>query len=119
MRATELKTQLARLGWRVSESTMYQCGWYAWVPIGDRIDWPDCTSNEKPQSFCIEPYEIDHLDKVHSSAQFRVCGEVNPDQWVDLRVYGVPMNECIEAIPAATEILKAAWTAASQAVKKS
>ena len=119
MRATELKTQLARLGWRISESTMYQCGWYAWALNGTRTDWPDCTSNERPPSFCIEPHEIEHLDLLHSSVEFRVRGEVNPGQWVDLRVYGVPMNECIEAIPGATEILKAAWTAASQAVKKS
>lgn len=117
MTSQELRKALEELGWRITKSTMHDPGWYAWLEGSKRQDWPDCTSNEKPPSFCIEPHELMHAGRLHSSVQFRVCGEVNPGQWVDLHVYSVPMAECIETIPAATAILKAAWTAASQAVK--
>ena len=117
MKAFELRAKLEGLDWRITESRTSNVGWYAWLEGSKRSDWPDCTCNEKPPSFCIEPHEIEHAGVVHGSVEFRVCGEVNPDRWVDLRMYSVTMNKCIESIPDATAILKAAWTAASEAVK--
>ncbi len=117
MNAEELKLNLLALGWRIERSELSNCGWYAWLPSIERQDWPNCTNNEKPPLFCIEPYESNHMDLVHSSVEFTVRGEVTPGQWVDFKVYSVPMNECIKLIPTATTILKAAWTAASSAVK--
>ena len=117
MNATELRKAIENLGWRITTSTMHNTGWYAWLGGSNRADWTDCTSNEKPPSFCVDPYEFEHYGTLHSSVKFRVCGEVNPGRWVDLRVYSVPMSECIESIPDATAILKAAWNAASKAVK--
>lgn len=117
MKTEELKTKLVDLGWRIERSEVSNCGWYAWLPSIDRRDWPNCTNNEKPPSFCIEPYEFNHTGLVHSSVEFSVRGGVMPGQWVDLKVYSVPMDECLALIPTATAILKAAWTAASSAVK--
>ena len=121
MTPDELNQALTDAGWRISPSTIRRddVQWYAWLPSIGLSDLAHCTSNEKPPSLCIEPHEFDHPSGVHRSVEFIVRGAVGDDgkHWVDLRVYSVPMSECIESIPDATAILKAAWNAASKAVK--
>ena len=81
-----------------------------------RAELANCTSNEKPPAFCIEPHEFKHQSGTHRSVEFRVCGAVGEKKhWLDLRLYSVPMDECLDTIPDAIKLLVAAWNAAAMA----
>jgi len=53
---------------------------------------------------------------VHRSVEFIIRGAVGEDckHWLDLRVYSVPMDECMDTIPDAVKLLGAAWNAAAK-----
>ena len=114
MTPEELESALVALGWRTSKAIFTSSvDWYAWLPREKRpTSWPDCTSNEKPPSFCIEPHYYINGGVEHGSVEFRLCGEVPGGHWLDFRMYSVDMKDCIATIPAAREILGAAWIGA-------
>ena len=122
MTPDELKQALADAGWRISPNTLRRddVQWYARLPSTStgRSDLAHCTSNEKPPALYIEPHEFDHPSGVHRSVEFIVRGAVGEDgkHWLSLRVYSVPMDECMDTIPAAVRLLGAAWNAAAAAV---
>lgn len=120
MTPDELKQALTDAGWQISPSTTRRddvqwCAWLLSTSTG-RAELVDCTSNEKPPSLCIEPHELDHPSGVHRSVEFIIRGAVGEDgkHWLDLRVYSVPMDECMDTIPAAMNLLGAAWNAAAR-----
>lgn len=120
MTADELKQALTEAGWRISPNTIRRddVQWYAWLPLTNsgRAELANCTSNEKPPAFCIEPHEFKHQSGTHRSVEFRVCGAVGEkEHWLDLRLYSVPMDECLDTIPDAIKLLVAAWNAAAMA----
>jgi hypothetical protein len=119
MTPDELKQDLTDAGWRISPNTIRRddVQWYAWLPLTNagRAELANCTSNEKPPAICIEPHEFDHGSMAHRSVEFIIRGAVGEDgkHWLDLRVYSVPMDECMDTIPAAVKLLGAAWNAAA------
>ena len=120
MTHAELKPALIALGWRTSKAFITgSVDWYAWLPRDQRPAWPDCTSNDKPPSFCIEPHHYTFNDgDEHNSVEFRLCGEVPGGHWLDMKLYSVPMDQCISTIPAALAILGAAWSDAHRQAGK-
>ena len=116
MNPDDLKAALLALGWRTSKPiTSSGVDWYAWLPRDLRPKWRDCTSNNKAPSFCIEPhhYIFDNGEE-HGSVEFRLCGEVPGGRWLDLKLYSVPMNDCIQTIPTAMALLGSAWDQAHE-----
>jgi len=116
MTPSDLKSALTALGWRTSKSiTPSNVDWYAWLPRDLRPAWHDCTSNDKPPSFCIEPHAYTFNDGAeHGSVEFRLCGEVPGGHWLDLKLYSVDMKDCIKTIPVALALLGTAWDAAHE-----
>lgn len=121
MTPEKLKVELEKLGWRISRSIYKDTGvdWYAWLPSYGRIGMGDCTSNERPPSFCINPWHIKSEKYESCSVEFDVCGAVDGDRWLSLKAYSVPMDKTLESIPAVKTILSAAWNAALAASRGS
>ena len=122
MTPDDLKSALESAGWRIGKQSLRSddddVPWYAWLPstVADRANMTHCVSNEKPPAFCIEPHEFKHQSGTHRSVEFRVCGAVGEkEHWLDLRLYSVPMDECLDTIPDAIKLLVAAWNAAAMA----
>lgn len=114
MKHKELREALVEAGWRFakqvqSPGSLNQCDWYAWLPERPS-DWPDCECNDKPPSFCIEPSVYNLTGRLHASSEFQLRGEMH-GQWYDLRMYSVPLDETMQAIPTALAHLGAAWRA--------
>lgn len=120
MTTEELKQALTDAGWRINPNTIRRddVQWYAWLPLTStgRSDLTHCTSNKKPPSLCIEPHEFGYASDVHRSVDFIIRGAVGEDgkHWLDLRVYSVPMDECMDTIPDAVNMFGAAWNAAAE-----
>lgn len=118
MSITELKAALEAAGWRISAiEPHYGSNWYAWLPRDARATKSACACNDKPPSFCIEPSSFDYSGVKHSSATFRLCGELPNGHWVDLRVYSVPVSEVMAAVEPAKAALFAAWEASVAATQ--
>lgn len=113
MMPDELRAALLADGWRI-ETHGYE--WkntgVAWWAYKTFEGFPDCTSNEKPPHVAIIPWEVTSSDHVFRTVQFDVAGEVR-DRWVQFQVYSVQMDEAIEALPRAVNILRSAWNAAA------
>lgn len=106
MTPDELKAALIADGWKIEKNHNPNSGvdWHAYRRFDD---WPDCECNDKPPALCIEPWWIDE----HGGyVNFRVVGKVG-DNWVDLCVYSVRMDDCMATIPYARKVLGAAWRA--------
>ena len=116
MTPADLKAALLALGWRTSKAIITTgVDWYAWLPSELRPKWRDCTSNDRPPSFCIEPHHyIFDSGEEHGSVEFRLCGEVPGGHLLDLKLYSVDMKDCIETIPAAVALLGAGWDQAHE-----
>ena len=56
----------------------------------------------------IQAYEV--TDQMALNRNLKLKGQY----WLDLRVYSVPMDECMDTIPAAMNLLSAAWNAAAR-----
>ena len=106
----DLKAKLKEQGWRIAKSAIQDhinlADWYAWNPV--RKSDRDCCSNNKPPVVTVDPFEYQYF----ASAEIRLAGELPNGRWVDLRVYSIPMNEVMDALPNALLVLEAAWVAA-------
>ena len=113
MTADELREALKADYWRIETEgyTWKRTGvdWWAWKVFEG---FPDCTSNEKPPHVEIIPWVVTSAGHTVRSVQLTVTGEVR-DRWVNLEVYSVQMDEALDALPRAINILRAAWTAAA------
>jgi hypothetical protein len=110
MKVAELKEALKAAGWHV-DLAVWRDGvpWYAWRRLDGATD---CTSNEKPPSLILQPYEIEMNGTRYYSVEFDVCGEAG-GRWLKLKAYSVPIAEALQAIPQCTALLRAAWNAAA------
>lgn len=118
MDSKELKELLRQSGWRFGSQitdSVNVANWSAWR--SDRLSARRCICNHKPPSFSIEPFEFEMHGELHGSVTFRLCGELPMGQWVDFRIYSVPITETMQQIPAAQAVLDAAWVAAWDASK--
>lgn len=112
MTPEKLKEILDANGWRFGPLHEHTgVDWYAYKTLLSAVD---CTSNEKPPGLILKPWNIERYgDAVLRSVEFVVTGEVGGDQWLQMKVYSVPMDQVIATIPRAFEILLAAWNAAA------
>lgn len=114
MHHEDLKAILSAAGWRSAKNpindSMNGADWYAWKP--GRTSARECVCNEKPPSVTVNPYQFDMHGHTHASAEIRLTGELPSGQWVDFKVYSVPMNEVMDVLPGALEALEVAWVAA-------
>ena len=114
MQHEELRDRLQALGWRISKNQLRaeynEANWYAWLPDRAELSLPHCECNDKPPSFCIEPSVYNLTGRLHASSEFQLRGEMH-GQWYDLRMYSVPLDETMQAIPTALAHLGAAWRA--------
>lgn len=108
-----LREALKADGWHIETEgyTWKQSGvdWWAWKVFDG---FPDCTSNEKPPHVAFLPWVVASDGHTFRSVQFTVTGEVR-DRWVEFQVYSVQMDDALEALPRAVNILRAAWVAAA------
>lgn len=109
MTLQELKEILGTNGWQFrTQQDHTGVDWYAYKPL---LSATNCTSNESQPSVILTPWETGKLRTVN----FSVAGQVGGDYWVSIRVYSVPMDDAIAAMPRASEILLCAWNAAAAA----
>jgi hypothetical protein len=114
MGPNELKEALRLDGWRI-EKHGYEwrrtgVDWWAWKVFDG---FSDCTSNEKAPHVALIPWSISSSDHRFRSVTFQVTGEVHGGQWVEFQAYNVQMDNVLEALPHAVNILRAAWSAAA------
>lgn len=114
MKPEQLKEALLLAGWRFGLQPFRTASvdWYAWMPRELRETVSHCVCNDRPPSFCLEPFSIELDGVTHSSVTFRLCGELPNGQWVDLRAYSVQMEDAMKTISPAKAVLFAAWEAA-------
>lgn len=114
MTPDELKKALNAAGWRfAAEHSNTGVEWYAYKTLEAAAD---CLCNEKPPSLTLKPWSIARPDDApYQSVEFTVTGEAGKDTWVTFKVYSIAMDRAIEMIPRATNILLAAWNAATLA----
>ena len=110
----DLKATLETAGWRIAKNHLNdgtnEAEWYAWQP--DRTSARECVCNDKPPSATVNPYQFDMHGNTHASAEIRLVGEMPNGQWIDFKVYSVPMHEVMDVLPGALKALEAAWVAA-------
>ena len=110
----DLKATLETAGWRIAKNHLNdgtnEAEWYAWKP--DRTSARECVCNDKPPSATVNPYQFDMHGNTHASAEIRLVGEMPNGQWIDFKVYSVPMHEVMDVLPGALKALDAAWVAA-------
>lgn len=107
MNAAELKLELDKLGWKFDSSWRTNAGvdWCACTTLEGALD---CSSNLKPPSLTLTPWEYSD----GGSVEFSVRGAVWNDMWLDLKLYSVKMDDALATIPQAKAIMLAAWNAA-------
>ena len=108
-----LRTDLAAAGWRIAKKPVRDatelCDWYAWKPNRPQ-DWPNCGCNDKPPSLTIKPYLLRVGERLHGGAEFSLCGQ-HDEEWYDLKLYSVRLEDVLTTIHKATSSLGAAWKA--------
>lgn len=107
MNAAELKTELEKLGWQFAPNH-FNTGvdWCAYTALEGALD---CTSNKKPPSLFITPWQIISygVGDTHRSVEFEVCGAAQNDVWLKFKIYSVKMDDALATIPTAKAILLA------------
>ena len=104
MTADEPKQALTDGGWRISPNTIRRddVQWYAWLPSTNsgRAEPANCTSNEKPPALLLSRMSsimgawcIVRLNSLFVGLWVKIASTI------DLRVYSVPMDECMDTIP--------------------
>lgn len=113
---SQLKTALQALGWTTSQNNLASpgnfCTWYAFPPRSFRDTPSFCTCNNKPPGFMLQPHSVEMNGEAHSSVTFSLFGQIPNGRWVDFKVYSVDMEDALQEIGPARDVLFASWEAA-------
>ena len=108
MTIEELKIKLIKLGWSFEEGRGTGVAWQAYKRFPN---FNSCLLNDRPPAVILVPYEFPLDGRRFESIEFQITGQTQSGEWVNFKVYSVNIDEAIDKIPLAVDLLRAAWNA--------